>query len=96
MKRFLALSACILLTVVLFTNMALAESAGATLQEMYQEAELLMVQGDYAGAAAKFEALSTYSDASQMAMYCKAIQAAESGLYTIGIETLVNLALFYE
>ena len=45
-----------------------SELAATTLQELYTQSELLMVQGDYAGAAAKFESLSAYSDASQMTM----------------------------
>ena len=94
MKKALVKCASILLSVLLLASIAYAESAGSTLQELYQQAELLMVQGDYAGAAAQFEALSAYSDASQMAMYCKAIQAAENGLYTIGIEALENLGDF--
>ena len=48
---------------------ASTESATAQLQEMYAQGELLMVQGDYAGAVAQFESLGAYSDASQMAMY---------------------------
>ena len=59
-----------LMTVVLLMSSAWAESATGALQELYAQAELLMVQGDYTGAAAKFEAMGTYSDASQMAMYC--------------------------
>lgn len=54
-----------------------------------------MVQGDYTGAAAKFEALGAYSDASQMVMYCKAIAAAEThGLYSMAVDAFVDLGDF--
>ena len=91
MKRFTALLAMVIL---LFSS-ACAESAAAALQELYAQGELLMVQGDYAGAAAKFEALGAYSDASQMAMYCKAIAAAEThGLYSMAVDAFVDLGDF--
>ena len=90
-KRFVAL----LMTVMLLLSSACAESATATLQELYAQAELLMVQGDYMGAAAKFEALGAYSDASQMAMYCKAIAAAEMlGLYSMAVDAFNDLGDF--
>lgn len=85
----------LLLTVILLFSSACAESATAALQELYAQGELLMVQGDYAGAAAKFEALGTYSDASQMAMYCKAIAAAETlGLYSMAVDAFNDLGDF--
>lgn len=84
-----------LMTVVLLMSSAWAESATGALQELYAQAELLMVQGDYTGAAAKFEAMGTYSDASQMAMYCKAIAAAESlGLYSMAVDAFNDLGTF--
>lgn len=83
------------LTAILFLSSACAESATGALQEMYAQGELLMVQGDYAGAAAKFDALGTYSDASQMAMYCKAIAAAETfGLYSMAVDAFIDLGDF--
>ena len=91
MKRFAAL----FVTIILLLSSACAESATAALQELYAQGELLMVQGDYAGAAAKFEALGTYSDASQMAMYCKAIAAAETlGLYSMAVDAFNDLGDF--
>ncbi|MBQ3483887.1 MAG: SH3 domain-containing protein [Clostridia bacterium] len=84
-----------LMTVVLLMSSAWAESATGALQELYAQAELLMVKGDYTGAAAKFEAMGTYSDASQMAMYCKAIAAAESlGLYSMAVDAFNDLGTF--
>ena len=72
-----------------------AETSTATLQGLYADAELLMATGDYAGAAAKFEALGMYSDASQMAMYCKAVSAAEDlGMYELAAATFQQLGSF--
>ena len=91
MKRLVAL----LMTVMLLLSSACAESAAAALQELYAQGELLMVQGDYAGAGAKFDALGAYSDASQMAMYCKAIAAAETlGLYSMAVDAFNDLGDF--
>ena len=92
MKRMLALLLAFVLSLPMVAN---SESATAALQEMYAQAELLMVQGDYAGAAAKFEALGAYSDASQMTMYCKAIAAAETlGLYSMAVDAFNDLGDF--
>lgn len=91
MKRFVAL----LLMVVMLLSCACAESAAGALQEMYAQAELLMVQGDYTGAAAKFDALGAYADASQMAMYCKAVAAAENlGMYSMAVDAFTDLGDF--
>ena len=65
MKKILVLVLALILALPMVAN---SESATATLQDMYAQAELLMAQGDYTGAAAKFEALGAYSDASQMTM----------------------------
>lgn len=84
-----------LLSAMLLFASTHAESATATLQKLYAQAELLMVQGDYIGAAAKFESLGAYSDASQMTMYCKAIAAAETmGLYSMAVDAFNDLGEF--
>ncbi len=91
-----------LITVILAIILALisvhavsAESATAKLQEMYSEAELLMATGDYSSAAVKFEAMGAYSDASKMAMYCKAVSAAEDlNLYEVAAATFDQLGDF--
>ncbi len=74
MKKVIAILTCLIIFAV---SSASGESATSALQELYAQAELMMASGDYAGAAAQFEALGAYSDSSQMAMYCKAIYAAE-------------------
>ncbi len=73
-----------------------AESNTSTkLQEKYSDAELLMVDGKYEEAAALFDAIGSYSDASKMAMYCKALAAAENyGMYEVAIDTFGNLGDF--
>lgn len=90
MKRL----AILLITLLLFGSTVRAETATASLQEMYAQAELLMVQGDYVGAAAKFEALSAYSDAAQMTLYCKAIYAADMGMYEMAVDALSSMGQF--
>ncbi len=92
MKQFLSV---IMIVMILLTSSVCAESATSQLREMYAEAELLMATGDYSGAAAKFDAMGAYSDASQMAMYCKAIVAAETlGMYNVAISAFEDLGDF--
>lgn len=90
MKRILIA----LMLILSINSFAIAETATSSLQEMYAEAELLMVQGDYVNAAAKFEALSAYSDAAQMTLYCKAIYAANMGMYVASVDALSSLGQF--
>ena len=90
MKRFIS----VLLATIMLCSFAIGETATASPQEMYAEAELLMVQGDYVNAAAKFEALSAYSDAAQMTLYCKAIYAANMGMYVASVDALSSLGQF--
>lgn len=90
MKRII-----ILLFIFVFSlGIANAETSTEDLQEIYSQAELLMVQGDYAGAAALYEQLSVYSDAAQMALYCKAVYAADMGFYAVAVDALNSLGQF--
>lgn len=92
MKRVIMI---LLLGIILLNCGSFAEKAQDALSNLYSEAELLMAQGDYFGAAEKFDNMGAYSDASQMAMYCKAIGLAEeSNTYEIAIETFNNLGDF--
>ena len=92
MKKIITI---MLFFLALLCGTAYAESAKSKLDEMYYEAEVLMTTGDYSGAADIFEALGTYSDASKMAMYCKAIDAAESyGLYSVAVKAFKDLGEF--
>ena len=97
MKRLfsLLLSIILLITASAACISASSESATAQLQEMYAQGELLMAQGDYAGAATQFETLGAYSDASQMAMYCKGIMAAEDlGMFDVAVSAFQGLGDF--
>ena len=90
MKRII-----ILLFIFVFSlGIANAETSTEDLQEIYSQAELLMVQGDYAGAAALYEQLSVYSDAAQMTLYCKAVYAADMGFYAVAVDALNSLGQF--
>ena len=93
LKRFFVI--LIALVMCIAATVSAAESATAKLSELYAEAELLLVEGSYDEAAAKFDALGSYSDASKMAMYCKAISMAETyKMYTIAVDTLLKLGEF--
>ncbi len=87
---------CVLFLVMAFSvSLVVSESATTALQEMYAEAELKMVTGDYTGAAEIFDKMGSYSDCSQMAMYCKAFSAAEDlGMYEIAVDTFTKLGEF--
>ena len=83
------------LCLILLASVSAAESSIEKLQEMYASAELKMATGDYSGAAALFDSMGSYSDSSQMAMYCKAISAAEDlGMFDIAIDTFSKLGEF--
>ena len=93
MKRFIS----ILLAVLLCCSFVSAnsESASSQLTEKYAEAELLFVEGKYAEAAAIFDALGPYLDSSDMAMYCKAINVAETDEeYALAVSTFNSLGDF--
>ena len=95
MKRVLCLLLCWVM--LLSCCPGLAESATATyvLRERYAQAELQLANKNYAEAAAQFEALGAYADASQMAMYCKALMAAEDlGLYDMAVQAFQGLGDF--
>ena len=93
MRKAIAYS--VILVLICIFSCSFSESATAKLQELYAEAELKMVEGDYTGAADIFDRLGTYSDCSQMAMYCKAIAAAETlGLYDVAIDAFKKLGEF--
>ncbi len=93
MKRTIAVM--LALALLLFAAAALSENATDALQELYAQAELLMVQEQYAEAAAAFDKLGPYSDASQMAMYCKALMSAETfGQYDMAVQAFKGLEDF--
>ena len=88
MKRLLALA----LTLCLLAGLT---ACGASPQKAYEQAEALMASGKYAEAAAKFEELGAYSDASQMAMYCRAVDAAETqGQFDVAVTAFSQMGDF--
>jgi len=90
MKRVIAL----ILALVLLPASAFAETAFEKLNNMYMEASLLLVEGRYEEAAKEFDRLSGYSDAAQMAIYCRCIVLAEKGEYQSASDSLKKLGSF--
>ncbi len=78
MKRFHVF----LFVLVMVGSLLLCSCAGADNKEdLYREANRLMSDSAYEDAAAKFTELGQYEDASLLAMYCRALNAAENGRY---------------
>lgn len=75
-------------------SVELAENSNDVLLMAYQEAEELMYQGNYQAAAAKFDALSLYSDSSQMATYCRALDCLNQEKYDTAISAFRTLGSF--
>lgn len=72
--------------------LALTLSACAqTPESKYKSAEKRMTQGSYTEAAEIFEELAGYSDSAQMAIYCKAVAAADQGNYALAVDALEQL-----
>lgn len=80
----------ILLVVLTFAATAFAEDSASK----YTEAQDLMGRGKFTEAATIFDSISTYEDASKLALYCKACAMCDSGYYDIGISTLESLGDF--
>ena len=60
----------------------------------YTAALQLLQRGDYGNAARAFEALGNFEDATMLTMYCYAMNAGESGLYSIAATNLDTLSGF--
>lgn len=63
-------------------------------ETIYKAANDLLSNGKYEEAGEKFESLGSYEDASYMAMYAKALAAAENGDYDTAIKTFSSLGKF--
>ncbi len=85
---------CIFLLIMLLFTSVCGFAAADALQDLYNEAQLLMIQGQYLEAAAKFEALMSYSDSAQMALYAKAIYMGENGMTDLCVSTMEMLGEF--
>ncbi|MBQ9326867.1 MAG: hypothetical protein IJ246_13970 [Clostridia bacterium] len=64
------------------------------LEQKYNEAMLEMVDGSYLEASEMFFSLQGYADAPEMALYCKALDAAAEKRYGVAVETLCSLGDF--
>ena len=90
MKKLFSMLLAISLVLSCYGLTALADTAA----ERYAAAEELMLDGKYLEAAEAFDALMTYSDASNMAMYCRAIYAAENKMYSLAVDAFQTLGDF--
>ena len=84
-KAALILALCLLLPVTGYAK---------SLQERYDDAQLLMVEGKYDQAVEAFSQIEDYENSSKYIMYIKAIQLAEKGEYELGIASLQTLGDF--
>ena len=87
MKRLFAL----LLVFTLLLPTALAEDSASA---RYEAAAGIMLQGDYAAAAEAFTALSGYSDAPQMAIYCNGLALFHAGDYARAEKAFTHLGAY--
>jgi len=86
-KSFLVLAVLIM---ALFAQTAFANDVPT----IYNEAQNLMALGKFTEAANLFDSISTYEDASTLALYCKACNMCEVGYYDLGIASLETLGDF--
>ena len=62
----------------------------------YEAARALLKEEQYGKAAEAFDGLGNYAEAPRYAMYCRALEAAESGLYSTAVTNLENLTGFLD
>ena len=65
-------------------------------EKKYSKAQSLMASGQYSEAAAKFDELGSYEEATKLSMYCKAAAAGESGDYDTAFSTFRLLGNYKE
>lgn len=81
---------CLILVIVIaFSGIAASKPA-----KTYDKAQKEMTKGAYEKAAELFESISSYEDASQQAMYCKALAFGEKGQYEDAVKALKFLGNF--
>ncbi len=88
------LSGLLVLSLLLWCS--LASAMGETNADAYENAIGLLRENKYAEAGKAFSALGGYSDAPRYSMYCSAIAAGESGLYSIAVDNLKSLDGFMD
>ena len=77
----------ILAVLMLFAMAFTFTACGNSQEKAYKSASKNLDEGKYAEAAAQFEKLGSYEDASQMTMYAKALNEAESGHFDTALKT---------
>lgn len=92
MKRIVS----VILSVVLLLGIALPSAYGETREKQYEKAFELLYDEKYAEAANAFSELRNYRDSRLYAMYCSAIDAGESGLYSVAVTNLSGLNGFLD
>lgn len=65
-----------------------------TVAEQYEAAQTLLAKSQFAEAAAAFEALGEYEEASKLSMYCKAAALGESGQYNEAIQAFESFGTY--
>ncbi|MBQ3485460.1 MAG: WG repeat-containing protein [Clostridia bacterium] len=83
-----------LLTILLVMLLFAVPAYARELDDQYDDAVALLSAGRYAEAAQAFSALGYYEDASQLAMYCYALNAGEHGLYATAVGNFESLGSF--
>ena len=66
----------------------------SSFEKSYQEAEALLIQGDFDAASARFRELGSYEEASRLLMYSRAASAAERGDYETAQRAFMALGSF--
>ncbi len=66
----------------------------SSFEKSYQEAEALLIQGDFDAASARFQELGSYEEASRLLMYSRAASAAERGDYETARRAFTALGSF--
>lgn len=84
----------IALVSVLFVLLLCLTACQESTSSKYERANKLLTEGKYTEAATIFDEISTYEDASKMALYTKAINAAETGDYETAFSTFSSLGEF--
>ena len=80
----------LILAMVLLLSCLLLTACGGP-EATYKSAQDLLAKGKFSEAAAKFESIGSFEDASTLAIYCKACALCESGNFETGIAALEKL-----
>ncbi len=94
MKPSNRLTHTIILAIVLLASLLCLTACQESTSSKYERANKLLTEGKYTEAAAIFDEISTYEDASKMSLYTKAINAAETGDYKTAFSTFTSLGEF--